>query len=77
MASELIVKDVRVEATVDVQYRFDAEIGQSVPVEMREFYTGLDGSRVEGTATYSNLSRFIVQVDEALPPDQGEPEPRH
>ena len=73
VASELIVRDAKVEATVDVRYRFSPEIGHAVPVEMRELYKGLYGSRVEGTATYSNFRRFIVEVDEAVPPDEDDP----
>lgn len=73
VTTELTVKDERVEATVDVQYGFDARVGQAVPVEMRELYQGPDGLRVEGTATYSNFRRFIVEVEEGLAPETDEP----
>ena len=73
VTTELIVKDEKVEATVDVRYRFDAKAGQAVPVEMRELYQGPNGSNVEGTATYSNFRRFIVEVEEDLPPEMEEP----
>ena len=73
VTTELIVKDETVEATVDVRYRFDAKVGHLVPVEMRELYLGPDGLRVEGTATYSNFRRFMVEVEEGLPPEVDEP----
>ena len=74
VASELTLKDPEVEATVDVLYHDDSAVGQAVPVEMRELYSDLYGSSVEGTATYSNFRRFQVQVEEVMPPEQ---EPRH
>lgn len=73
VTTELIVKDEKVEATVDVRYRFDAKAGQAVPVEMRELYQGPNGVSVDGTATYSNFRRFTVEVEEDLPPGTDEP----
>ena len=57
--SELVIDDPQVRATVDVGYRQDPVIGHLVPAEMRERYRNRrDGSRVDGTATYSRLRRF-------------------
>ena len=77
MASELILKDPEVEATVDVRYRFDTDLSYVVPVEMREYYTDLYGSRVEGTATYANFRRFQVQVAEGVRPEEDPPPDRN
>ena len=66
--SELVIDDPQVRATVSVGYRQDPVIGHLVPVEMRERYRNRrDGSRVDGTATYSRFRRFSVQVQEAEP----------
>ncbi len=66
--SELVIDDPQVRATVNVAYRQDPVIGHLVPVEMRERYRNRrDGSRVDGTATYSRFRRFNVQVQEAEP----------
>jgi len=67
LASELNAKNSEVEATINVRFQTDTTIGHFVPVEMRELYRDLYGSRVEGAATYSNFRRFQVQVEEALP----------
>ena len=69
VATELILKDAEVEATVDVRYQFDTVVDHVVPVEMRELYKDLHGARVEGTATYGNFRRFQVQVEEVLAPE--------
>ena len=73
VTTELIVKDEKVEAMVDVRYRFDAQAGQAVPIEMRELYRGPNGVSVDGAATYSNFRRFTVEVEEDLPPETDEP----
>ena len=66
--SELVIDDPQVRATVNVGYRQDPVIGHLVPVEMRERYRDRrDGSRVDGTATYSRFRRFKVEVHEAEP----------
>ena len=77
LASELIAKDPDVEAILDVRYQFDPTLGQFVPVEMREHYVDRYGSRVEGTATYSNFRRFQVNVEENLPPENNVPQERN
>ena len=76
LASELIAKDSEVDATLDVRYQSNAILGQFVPVEMRERYNDRYGSRVDGTATYSNFRRFQVDVEEALPPENDAPQGR-
>ena len=40
---------------------------------MRELYQGPNRLSVEGTATYSNFRRFMVEVEEDLPPETDEP----
>ena len=77
LASELNAKDSEVEATISVLYQADANIGHFVPVEMRELYRDLYGSRVECSATYSNFRRFQVLVEEVLPPTDDVPQDRH
>ena len=67
VASELVVKDPDVSALVDVRYALEPDLGVRVPVEMRERYSDRSGSRVEGTASYSNFRQFQVEVDEGLP----------
>ena len=67
VATELMLQDAEVEATVDVRYQFNTGIDHVVPVEMRELYRDLHGAQVEGTATYSNFRRFQVKVEEVLP----------
>ena len=67
VASELMVDDPDVSALVDVRYALDPDIGVRVPVEMRERYRDRHGSRVEGTATYTNFRQFQVQVEESAP----------
>ena len=68
LMSELIVGDSYVRGTIDVSYQSEALLGFLVPVEMRERYEGLlDGSRVEGTATYGRFRQFQVEVDEKIP----------
>ena len=68
LLSELVIDDPELRATVDVGYRQDPVIGHLVPVEMRERYRNRrDGSRVDGTATYSRFRQFKVEVHEAEP----------
>lgn len=67
--SELIAWDSDVRATIDVYYE-SALLGDLlVPVQMRERYESrVDGSHVEGTATYSRFRQFQVLVDQDLAP---------
>lgn len=76
VASELVAKDSEVEATVDVRYAFDEGVGHVVPVEMRESYGDIYGTRVDGFATYSNFRQFQVEVEELVPPDEDDPQNR-
>ena len=66
VASELIVEDPEVSALIDVRYVLEPDVGVRVPDEMRERYRGRAGDRVEGTATYSNFRRFLVQAEESF-----------
>jgi len=69
VASELVAEDVTIKGIVDVDYRIESALGLLVPVEMRERYEiRRDGSRVDGTATYSRFRQFQVKVDEKLAP---------
>ena len=76
LASELIAKDTEVEATVDVRYAFDDDVGHVVPVEMRESYRDVYGSRVEGIAIYNNFRQFQVVVEEGLSLEPNAPQDR-
>lgn len=71
LASEVHFRDSAVRATVDVSYQSEPVVGFHVPKEMRERYEGLgDGSRVEGTASYSRFRRFQVRAEETVDPVQ-------
>ena len=68
LVTELIFEDSAVDAVVTVRYESDEKMGHLVPVEMRERYHNHRlGSRVDGTATYTRLRRFQVQVEESAP----------
>ena len=41
---------------------------------MRERYNDRYGSRVDGTATYSDFRRFQVNVEAELPPEDDAPQ---
>ncbi len=66
VASELIVEAPDVSALIDVRYVLDPGVGVRVPDEMRERYRDRAGDRVEGTATYGNFRRFLVQAEESF-----------
>jgi len=65
MMTELLVRDSRVRATIDVTYQSKDTIGPLVPVQMRERYEAKD-LLLTGTATYSNFRQFGVTVNETL-----------
>ena len=68
LASELTIEDSELRAVIAVRYAVDAALGHLVPAEMRERYENRrQGSRVDGTATYSGFRRFQVQVTESEP----------
>lgn len=65
LMSELVAQDFALRATVGVSYDSEPLAGLLVPVEMRERYdVRKDGSRINGTATYSRFRQFQVKVDE-------------
>ena len=67
LATEFIIADRDVRATVEVTYDFDPTLGLFVPAEMRERYENRrNGSIVEGTATYGRFRQFQVQLEEEL-----------
>ena len=68
LASELSVEDSELSALIAVRYAVDPRLGHLVPAEMRERYENhRQGSRVDGTATYTGYRRFQVQVTESEP----------
>jgi hypothetical protein len=69
LMSELVAEDFSLRGTVGVSYEPGPIAGLLVPVEMRERYDlRRDGSRIEGTATYSKFRQFQVKVDEKIAP---------
>jgi hypothetical protein len=67
--SEVIVSDPVMRATIDVAYQNDPAVGMFIPVEMRERYENNRARTVTtGTATYSRIRRFDVQVKEDIAP---------
>jgi hypothetical protein len=59
LASELILDDRTVRATIDVSFRSEPALGMLVPMAMRERCEGKKtGSLVEGQATYSRFRRL-------------------
>ena len=68
LVTELVLEDSEMDSTITVKYKADANLGHSVPVEMRERYANRRaGSGTDGTATYTRFRRFQVQVDESTP----------
>ena len=49
-------------ATIVVEYEFNPKVGHAIPTKMRERYRTQSGSRIDGTATYSDIRRFEGQV---------------
>jgi hypothetical protein len=68
-ATELAANDTSLTGTIDATYRIEPTLNLLVPAEMHERYElRKDGSRVEGTATYTQFRQFQVKVDEKLAP---------
>ena len=66
LVTELSFDDPGLESLIVVRYEMDETIGHPVPVEMRERYANRQsGSRVTGTADYSEFRRFQVVVEES------------
>jgi hypothetical protein len=67
--TEIGVEDLWLKAIIQVAYGRVDTIDLPVPVEMHERYENkLNGTRVEGSATYSNFREFKVAVDEDIAP---------
>jgi len=67
--SELIVSDPLINCTIDVAYENDPTLGVFIPIEMRERYiNNRSKTTTTGTATYSRIRRFDVQVKEDIAP---------
>jgi hypothetical protein len=69
LMSELTVEDSWLKAVIHVAYGKVDTLELPVPIEMHEAYENkLNGTRVEGTATYANFREFKVNVDENIAP---------
>lgn len=67
--TEIGIDDQWLKASIFVAYGEVEGFDLPVPVEMHErFENKLNGTRVEGTATYSNFRQFNVAVDESIAP---------
>lgn len=67
--TEIGIDDLWLKAQIFVAYGLVDGIDMPVPVEMFERYENkLNGTRVEGSATYSNFREFTVAVDEDIAP---------
>ena len=68
--SEVIVSDPIMRATIDVAYQNAPDVDVFIPIEMRERYENKRANTVTtGTAIYSRIRRFDVQVKEEITPD--------
>jgi hypothetical protein len=67
--TEIGIEDLWLKAVIYVAYGTVAGLDLPVPIEMHERYENkLNGTRVEGSATYSNFREFKVSVDEDIAP---------
>jgi hypothetical protein len=69
LMTEIGIEDSWLRASIFVAYGDAEPIDVPMPVEMYERYENkMNGTRVEGTATYSNFREFKVNVDENIAP---------
>ncbi len=69
LMTEIGIDDLWLKASIFVAFGEVDGMKVPVPIEMHEvFENKLNGTRVEGTATYSNFRQFNVAVDEAIAP---------
>lgn len=69
LMTEIGIDDIWLKADIFVAYGSVDTIKLLVPVEMHEQYENkLNGSKVDGTATYTNFREFKVNVDEDIAP---------
>jgi hypothetical protein len=67
--TEIGIEDLWLKAVIHVAYGPVDGIELPVPIEMHERYENkLNGTRVEGSATYANFREFKVAVDEDIAP---------
>jgi hypothetical protein len=67
--TEIGVEDLWLKAVIHVAYGKVDGIELPVPIEMHERYENkLNGTRVEGSATYADFREFQVNVDEDIAP---------
>ena len=61
LATELVLRDRNVHSRTSVRYALSERLGHVVPVEMRETFHNLTrGSRITGTATYTNFRQWVT-----------------
>jgi hypothetical protein len=67
LMSELIARNRKVRATIDVSYQSEPLLGLLVPIEMREWYDNLSTrSHIEAVATYGRFRQFQVNTDQTF-----------
>lgn len=63
--TELRIGSRSTPTTITTTYRFDADLGINVPVEMQDWYPDGNGE-IRGLATYGRFRRFQVSTNEAV-----------
>jgi hypothetical protein len=66
LATELEADNDSVKAHIGVTYREEPAVGLLMPREMREKYVTVQGSTIEGRATYTKFRRYQVSVDQTM-----------
>jgi hypothetical protein len=67
LMSELVARNRKLRATIDVSYQSEPLLGLLVPIEMREWYDNLDTrSHIEAVATYGRFRQFQVNTDQTF-----------
>lgn len=67
LMSELVARNRKLRATIDVSYQSEPLLGLLVPIEMREWYDNLSTrSHIEATATYGRFRQFQVNTDQTF-----------
>jgi hypothetical protein len=67
LMSELIARNRKLRATIDVSYQSEPLLGLLVPIEMREWYDNLNTrSHIEAVATYGRFRQFQVNTDQTF-----------
>lgn len=67
LMSELVARNRKLRATIDVSYQSEPLLGLLVPIEMREWYDNLGTrSHIEAVATYGRFRQFQVNTDQTF-----------